>query len=186
VAPALRPRRPGGILSLLRLLERYGEEIEYDLLTRGIDPLELFHACRWRRLLSLIRHLPRNSLTREAMVNDDEMVAELVRADPKAVKPPKHPRFAEWTPEVEALADVTDRLGDVVKGLTGLAGKRPRPIKPVPRPKTAFDRVETIIEQERHDKLVARLLPPEQRAATDAAWSDLVAAARPARSARAS
>lgn len=175
MARPLRRRCSGGSLSLLRLLERYGEEIEYDLLTRGIDPLELFHACRWRRLRSLILRLPRNSLTREAMVQDDEMVAEMMRADPKAAgKRTRNPRFAEFTPEVEALADVTDRLGDVVRGISGLAGKRPRPIKPIPRPKTAFDRVEMVIDQERHMSLVARLLPPEQRAATDAAWDSMM------------
>lgn len=169
MARALRARWSGGSVSLLRLLDRYGAEIEYDLLTRGIDPLELFHARRWRRLRSLILHLPRTSLTREAMVQDDEMVAELVRNDPKAAEPAKHPRFSDFSPEVEALADVTDRLGEVVRGLSGLAsGKKGPSVKPVPRPRTAFDRVKDTISQEQHDSLTSRLLPPEQRAATEA------------------
>lgn len=167
MAQALRARWAGGSVSLLRLLERYGEEIEYDLLTQGIDPLELFHARRWRRLRSLILHLPRTSLTREAMVQDDEMVAELLRANPSAAEPSRHPRFADFSPEVEALSDITDRLGDVVRGISGLAGKKPKPIKAVPRPRTAFDRVKDTIDRERHDSLAARLLPPEQRAATE-------------------
>lgn len=108
-------------------------------------------------------------------MNDDEMVAELLRTDPDAAKGSRTPRFAEFTPEVEALSDITDRLGDVVKAVTGLAGKRPRPIKAVPRPKTAFDRVGDRIDQQRHEGLVARLLPPEQRAATDAAWDSMMA-----------
>ena len=158
------------------MLDRYGEEIEYDLLTRGIDPLDLFHERRWRRLRSLILHLPRTSLTREAMVNDDEMVAELLRANPSAAAPSRHPRYAEFGPTEEALADVTDRLGEVVRGLVGLGGKKPKPVKAVPRPRTAFDRVREEIDREQHSSLVARLLPAEQRAATDASWDEMMAA----------
>lgn len=113
------------------------------------------------------------------------MVGELLRADPDAGRGSRNPRFSEFSPEVEALSDITDRLGDVVRGISGMAsGKRSRPIKAVPRPKTAFDRIGDIVDQERHDRLVARMLPPEQRAATDAVWDELMAA--PARKAIAS
>lgn len=100
-------------------------------------------------------------------MNDDEMVEELLRHSPDAGKPSRHPRYSEFSPETEALADVTDRLGEVVRGLVGLGGKKPKPVKATPRPQTAFQRVKEAHDLARHDSVVARLTPPDQRAATE-------------------
>lgn len=71
----------------------------------------------------------------------------------------KHPRFSEFSPETEALYIVADRLGDVCSGLVGLGGGKPKRTQPLPRPKTAVQRVKDRQRRVRHEALVARVLP---------------------------
>ena len=46
---------------LAELLSRYGESIEADLALKGWDLTELWRARRWRFVLNLVDHLPRDS-----------------------------------------------------------------------------------------------------------------------------
>lgn len=113
-----------------------------------------------RKLLVLVESLPRNSLTGEAMSQDDELV-EMVASGQAAEPTSKAIRMAEFSPEVEALYGAIDRLGDVVSGLVGLGGKKPPRIAPVPRPETAWTRFAHHQDLAAHRALVSRVLPIE-------------------------
>lgn len=133
--------------------------MEVDLTFRGVDLLALFQECRFRLLLNLVTSLPRNTHTGEAMSQDDELVAMITAGRAPAAEASRAIRMAEFSPEVEALYGVTDRLGDVVSGLVGLGGRKPPRISPLPRPSTAWERFAHRQDLERHQALVRRVLP---------------------------
>lgn len=110
--------------------------------------------------------LPQHSNTKAALANDDEFARMVLdgrddsdlRASSSGNKAAV--TLAEFTPEVAALYDVIDRLGDVCAGLVNLGGKKPRQQRPVPRPKSAFERVAIENRRTAHRSLVSRVLPP--------------------------
>lgn len=67
-------------------------------------------------------------------------------------------RLSEFSPEVEALHAVIDRLGDVLVALVRLGNGRPAPIPPMRRPQTAVDRVREQRRIAEHRELVARIV----------------------------
>lgn len=99
-------------------------------------------------LLSLIDHLPRHSRLGAAMADDDEL-AELMEGSPVSERPPP---LTEWTPEVDALAKVADRLGALVETVTAALGGTAK-VPPLLRPETARDRLKV----RREDELVSSL-----------------------------
>jgi hypothetical protein len=66
---------------------------------------------------------------------------------------------SEYSPVVEVLTDVLDRLGELitvtVAARTGRASAVPR----APRPVTALEQAKRRRREQRHSNLVARLLP---------------------------
>lgn len=99
-------------------------------------------------LMSLIDHLPRHSRLSAAMADDDEL-AELMEGTPVAEKPPP---LTEWTPEVDALAKIADRLGALIETVTTALGGTAK-VPPLSRPETARDRLKV----RREDELVSSL-----------------------------
>lgn len=139
--------------------------MEVDLQERyNLDLATEWASRRWRRLLNLIDHLPRNSHYAEAVVNDEEM-AELQAADIDPSEKPKEqpPPLREWSIEAELLARIADRVGVEVDATIASAGGKPIRMGPVMRPETAIDRkVREARERNRikiHESLVAQLLP---------------------------
>lgn len=128
-----------------------------------MDLGELWRERRFRFLLNMISHLERTSQTREAMVQSEEFMAQVLGNGNDDSETRKGPRFSEFSPETEALYMVVDRLGDVCSGLVGLGGKKPRPNRPLPRPETAYDRVKRAQRHAEHEKLKARLSPTRSR-----------------------
>lgn len=111
---------------------------------------------RWRRLLSLIDRLPRDSAYVEALSNDEEFAA-LFPADDTPGQPVR--RMADWSPAVEMLTVIVDRLGEVVQAIAALGGVKPRKLPRAPRPVTAAERLAARRRREGHQSLVARVLP---------------------------
>ena len=109
-----------------------------------------------RTLLNLIDHLPRNSHYAEAMAQDEEVAEGLVDVPAGG---PGSPPLTEFTPEVEAIVAVVDRLGDVVNTLIAANGGKPKPVRPWPRPVTALDRVRARKRAEAMDVLERKLFP---------------------------
>lgn len=117
----------------------------------------------------MIGRLPRTSQTREAMVGSEEFLdAVIPEVQDENKDNDRGPRFSEFTAEVEALFVVADRLGDVCSGLVGLGGKKPKAVKRLPRPETAYDRVKVRRRRTQHEALVARVLPRDESRKPDA------------------
>lgn len=141
---------------LVYLLGRYGEAIEMDLWERQRDLAEMWRSRRWRLLLSVIDHLPRASHYVEALADDEDLARRTADTEPEA-KP--RARMSEWTAEREALADISDRLTDVIRAIVASTGNKPPNIPRSVRPVTAADRIRREHSKARHLSLVERLLP---------------------------
>jgi hypothetical protein len=106
-------------------------------------------------LLNLIDHLPRDSFLVEAQADDEELAQFLVRRG--STESERRRRLSEWSPELEALAQAVDRLGELAAILIKANGGNPSPVQPFPRPHTAMDRFRARARFERHRSLVERL-----------------------------
>lgn len=92
---------------------------------------------------------------------DDPSVAEWILQQPEAG--PYRPQVQEFTPEMAALYDIADRLGEVMAAVL-VAGDRKAPkIRPMPRPVTAVERARARKETERHLSLVDEVLEAQKR-----------------------
>jgi hypothetical protein len=164
VAGPLRDDHPGGSQELVWVLERCYDEALYDLACRGLDLGELFRERRWRFLLTLLMQLPQTSNMKAKLADDEEFARSVLRGrDIDDLRQPGKATVSltEFSPEVAALFDVVDRLGDVCAGLRGLSGAKARPPRPLPRPKTAFDRVAFENRRRAHKALWERVKPRE-------------------------
>jgi hypothetical protein len=157
---------------LAYLVEHYHDDLAFDLwIIARLDLDEEWRARRWRRLLATIGRLPRHGHYSNAVSNDPEHARLLAKAI--AERPsdaPSGPSILEWSPEVAAIAELRDdvrRLGYYVLASGGM--KNPPKPDPVPRPVTELDRMvksaTNDARRERHEKLVARLLPHKAKKA---------------------
>ncbi|WP_073946526.1 hypothetical protein [Streptomyces kebangsaanensis] len=145
----------GGSVRLVALLERYGQAIEADLADRQVDLAQLWSERRWRRLLNLVDQLPTDSRTLVAMAEDEELTAALPEPEPG---PPPPPPLRTWTPEVEKLTLIADRLGELITAVHNTVAKRPgRSPRPLPRPETARDRIKRQRRRAKYERLKAQL-----------------------------
>lgn len=106
--------------------------------------------------------MPSWSAFSEARLSDPEF-AEQAASILDTPGPPPTPALSEFTPQVAMLADVMDRLGDVVIATIAAQGGKPPKIPPTPRPKTALDRLRAQRERERHESLVAEVRAAQER-----------------------
>lgn len=150
------PHDPAQTQRLVMLVQTYGAAIEYDLAVRGADLVVEWQARRWRKLLNLIDRLPRDSAYVEAIADDDAMADQLVLQEPDKASPP---RLSDWSPEVEALYAVLDRVTELIHLTAAVHGSKPGTVQPAPRPVTALDRARVRLRDRRHKSLVARVLP---------------------------
>jgi hypothetical protein len=150
---------------LLYLVDRYRNEIEFDLSQFGQDLTELFRARAWRKLLNLIDHLPRNSWFTEAVSNDEEHAAMVAKAmaERSDDEPDSHPPMRTWSSELEMLAKLVDAVRANTYTLAAVNSGKGSPPPPEPRPQTALERAQKIARHQRrkakHEALVARMLP---------------------------
>lgn len=129
----------------MQLVNRYGDELEYDLHARlGLD-LDDWFAGRypWAKLLRLAGQLPRTSHYATALHDDDDAVAEYVAVhglpeddDAPAPLPP----MTEWTPERAQLVALTEAVMSMQRVLVLAHGGKAGEVRPLPRPRTAWDR----------------------------------------------
>lgn len=84
----------------------------------------------------------------------DEEMAEQVAKMP----PPKDNgvRMRYWSPELEMLALVIDRQGEIIKAIIAAQGGKPPKIPPMPRPKTAMDDLRDPRKQ--HQRILAKVM----------------------------
>ncbi|MCW2674783.1 MAG: hypothetical protein JWP14_3372 [Frankiales bacterium] len=67
--------------------------------------------------------------------------------------------MSEWSPELEALAVIVDRLSDLIGVSIAAAGGKPPTFKSFQRPKTEVDRLLDEQRKAQHEHLVRQLLP---------------------------
>jgi hypothetical protein len=157
---------------LVVLISRYDKAIQADLLqVYGLDLGTEWRERRWQRLLDLIDELPRTSRFRELIAQDEELARIQAEADWAARKTAKKDPvresalpLREWSPEVDMLAGVFDRLGGVISSLYASRGIKNAPkFKPLKRPETAYERLmRRFSEQEKqriHESIIAAVLP---------------------------
>lgn len=150
------------------MIARYGDAIEYDLAVRGIDLAREWRSRRWRRLLNLIDHLPRDSAYVEALSDDEEMAERMLG---QADRAPRR-RMSEFSVEVELLSVIADRQAEIINALIARRGVKPARIKWQPRPETALERVRRRKRRRQHEALVAKVLPARAQQAEPAVGPD--------------
>jgi hypothetical protein len=102
----------------------------------------------------LLQGLPASSRLIEAQLDDPEYAA-WVAEQPEGS--PSGPRLSDWTPDVARLTDIYDRLGEVVAAVIASSGGKPPKMRPLPRPRTAVDRMRNLAAKSRHEALVAEV-----------------------------
>lgn len=133
-------------MRLFTLLEQgdYRDAIEADLQEiYGVDLGELWRARRWRKLLGMIERLRRSTHFGEATAADEKLAEFVLRKerDRNGEELPPTRRMSEFTVEAELLSVVADRLAELVQVGVASRGGRPRQVKPMPRPKTAVEKL---------------------------------------------
>lgn len=119
---------------------------------------------RWRKLLSLIDHLPPNSYYHQAVMNDPEHAAAIVAQQARAKAEGKDtgtgkPPLSTWSAEVSMMAKVLDAVRHLQYLTVAVNGsKNAQPPKPEPRPGTALEAADRKRRQADHEKLTARLI----------------------------
>lgn len=100
----------------------------------------------------LVEHLPLSSAFVEARLDDPE-VAEMLARQADTGRPSR-PSLQDFTPEVAALYDVVDRLGENIAAVIIAAGGKAPTIAPVLRPMTGVERARMQMEIKHHTDLV--------------------------------
>lgn len=107
----------------------------------------MWRARRFRRLLNLIDHLPRNTYYSQAVMNDPEHMAMLDRVKEQGDPgPPPLPPLATWSAEVDMGATINDSIQQLMDALIRsnvdkAHQKSVPPIKWTPRPGRPVDSV---------------------------------------------
>lgn len=157
-------------IRLVYVVDHYQGALEYDLQSHlGVDLGELWQQRRWGRLLSLIDRLPSHTWYAQAVSEDEEHTAMLAKQLAEAElsgerREDPDPPISTWSPEVAKLTDIQDTLKELVHITVSMNAEQkvPEP-KFAARPNSSLkrqaDRIKQEMREERHQKLVARVLP---------------------------
>lgn len=125
-----------------------------------MDLLDFFRdALSAQAVLDYVEHLPRTSAYHSAIADDDDLAAQLIDED---MPSSSSPRLSEFSPEVQALAEIRDLLASLIGVQIARAGKKPKKIKPYPRPVSAIERARKHRQYATHRSVVDRLLPSRE------------------------
>lgn len=109
-------------------------------------------------VLDYLEHLPRTSAYHAAVGADEEVAEALARQREQA---PKTPSTTEFSPEMQALATISDQLQVIANILVAANGGKAGAVKPYPRPVTALQKARERRRYDQHQSLVARVLPAD-------------------------
>lgn len=152
-------------------MDRYGPEIEVDLLTIYHGRWDLSDwfsgssAPAWGKLVRLADQLPPHSRFKAAMMDDDEFAARIGVSD-ESDEPGKRAKMSleGYDPLLAKVTDVCDLLIGLRETLIAVnseKGKAPKGTKYMPRPETAFDRLRRAERQKKLNELRNILVPGE-------------------------
>lgn len=136
-------------------MTRYREAIRADLAHEyNVDLTVLWRERRFVALLDLVDQLPATSRLRAAVASDRDLALEMLeQGGPKGEQEPWSPPLTEWDVKSALLAEVRDRLGEVLKVLASIKSGVPvvqqerlrtppkMTVKPFPRPVTAWEQM---------------------------------------------
>lgn len=89
----------------------------------------------------------------------DDVLAEGLADLPESSKAARWSRtYRDYTPEVEMLSAVFDRIGELIRVVAATSGSRSKQPQLAPRPESALERVRRRMAQDKHKKLSDRLL----------------------------
>lgn len=103
------------------------------------------------------------SAYREAWLDDPEVVERIVAQADGKPSPPPRPPLSEFGMEAALLADVVDRLGDVIAAQIAAGGNKPPKIQPTPRPVTGVERARAAVDRRHHEVLVDEVKAAQER-----------------------
>lgn len=100
----------------------------------------------------------------ELLSDDEDLAEQMLDREDRDAKPSAAPkrRLSDWSPTVEMLAIIQDRLAELIQVCAMLGGAKPGKLVPAARPATAMDRVRRRRRIAAHEALVARVLPHRQ------------------------
>jgi hypothetical protein len=103
-------------------------------------------------LLQYIDRLPAHGHFMAEVAQDDDLAADLLANGD--LPEPGPPPLTDFSPEVRVMADIADRLAQVVQAIGAAAGASWPVTPPYPRPKTALDRAKANRSRQRHQRLM--------------------------------
>ena len=119
----------------------------------GVSLTDLIEARRGQDLLDYIDGLPSASRTREAILNDPDAVQELALL-PEPDGDDWSPRVSEWTLAHALQYDQRSILVAIKQLLeTQVTRKRPKPVEPLPAPRTLLDEARQKVRRARVEDL---------------------------------
>lgn len=68
-------------------------------------------------------------------------------------------RMSDYSPQMERLTDLVDRVGELTQVVIAVAGGKPKRLRGSPRPQTAIERARQRQRERKHRMVVARVLP---------------------------
>lgn len=120
----------------------------------------MWHRRRWRLLLNVIDGLPRHSAYGEALALDESLVDPAsARRAPRGDDMPR-PSVREWSPEVELLAAIFDRLNGVIQ----IQSEKNLRLKPWPSPVTAAEVLRQRERRKNRQRLTGLVAEAQERA----------------------
>lgn len=116
---------------------------------------------RWVKILDLLEYLPRTSAYAQAMATDMKLAEKIAALpqDSSRAKPQWRRTYREFSPEVEMLSALFDRIGELIRVTAGSRGAKTKQPMSAPRPIPAIDRIRYRTAEEKHKRLTARVLP---------------------------
>lgn len=151
---------PQGIARLLQMVERYGDEIEYDLRARmGVSFSEMWRQRRWRELAGFLQRLPGDTRLNEALSQDEEYMEEALKRRGLNDDGPRGPSMAEWSYTNQLLTILVDAVRANTEVTRAAAGGKGRNVPPMPRPTTVAEKIQNRLRRQEHEGMVAVLLP---------------------------
>lgn len=96
----------------------------------------------------------------EALADDEEVAEQMLRRDRGGDSRPRR-RMSDWSPAVEILTGILDRVGELTQAVAALGGAKPSKLPRAPYPVTAYDRVRQRRRADKHRSVVARVLTRE-------------------------
>lgn len=148
------------------LINRYGNELEYDLHAYlGLNLSDWFigrDAHAWGKLNRLAMQLPAHGRFKAAILDDDEYARSVGLPEVSDDESKRGPTYVDYDPQIARLTDIADLLISLRSTLIAVnSEKKVKEPKYMTRPESAFDRLKRRHAREKRELLRSILTPDE-------------------------